>query len=204
MRRWLLGSVSGLLTAVTLAAAAFAAANFHGPSTEDLLRDIAVIDRELALAERTLETYKDSPPIAEQVALRMAVLETTRAMLEQKRLSWLRGLNLVFRIDGWEVVPDRHKLEDLQAQLTDAEAGMLTARIWAARANNDVSRRLAMTLEQVHLLTHAAIRQQMAVAGLGLALPPVEAPDPVSPSPEVVSEDRTGVVGALERPSVRP
>jgi hypothetical protein len=200
MRRWFLGSLSGIVTAVTVAAAAFAAVTVRGPSAEDLMRDLAVIDRQLALAERTLTGYRDNPPIAEQIELRIAVLTTTKAMLDQKRLSWLRGLNLIYRVDGGEVMPDRDNLAALQARLAEAEAGMLTARKWAARSTNQVGKNMALALEQVHLLTHAAIRQQMALESLGLALPPA-VETAATPPPQPASEDRVGVAGVLNRPA---
>lgn len=210
MRRWLFGGLSGVLTAVSIAAAAFAAVNFRGPTSEDLVREMAVIDRELALAERNLAAYRDKPLIAEQVTLRIVVLETTRAMLDQKRLSWLRGLKLIYRVDGWEVMPSREALAALQAQLADAEAGRLTARRWAASSTNDVTRNMALALEQVHLLTDAAIRQQIALAGLGLALPPpaaetAEAPlaaETAATAPPVeLSRRERGIAGVLNRPA---
>lgn len=200
MRRRLFGSISGVLTAVTLAAAAFAAVSFKGPTSEELMRDLAVVDRELALAERQLAEYSDKPLIAEQIALRTAILQTTRAMLDQKRLSWLRGLKLIYRVDGWEVTPNREALAALEARLADAEAGMLTARTWAARSTNEVTKNMAMALEQVHLLTQAAIRQQMALERLGMSLPP-QAESIATTEPAPASEDRTGVLGALERPA---
>lgn len=196
MRRWF-GGLSGIVTAATIAATALAAVNFRGPTAEDLMRDIAVVERELALAERTLSSYRDKPPIAEQIKLRIAVLETTHAVLEQKRLSWLRGVKLIYRVDGWEVTPDREALAAFQAQLDDAETGMLTARKWAASSTNEVTKNMALALEQVHLLTHAAIRQQMALAGLGIALPPLAAEAPTS---EVLQRDDS-IVGALSKPA---
>ncbi len=209
MRRRLLGTISGIVTAVTFAAAAFAAISFRGPSAEDLMRDLAVVERELALAERTLAQYSDRPLIAEQVALRVALLQTTRAMLDQKRLSWLRGVKLIYRVEGSEVVPNRDALTDLEARLADAEAGMLTARTWAARSTNEVAKNMAMALEQVHLLTHAAVRQQMALEGLGMAVPPppptaaaalpAAEPPPAKSTPAEPAPADRGVIGALNR-----
>lgn len=202
MRRWIFGSISGVLTAVTIAAAAFAAVNFKGPTAEDLMRDLAVVERELALAERTLAQYSDKPLIAEQIALRVALLQTTRTMLEQKRLSWLRGVKLIYRVDGWQVAPNREALAALKARLADAEAGMVTARTWAARSTNEVAKNMALTLEQVHLLTHAAIRQQIELESLGMAFPPAAVETAVAPA-KPATGDRTGVVGALDRPVTR-
>lgn len=196
MRRRLIGSVSGIVTAVTIAATALAAVNFRGPTADDLMRDIAVVERELTLAQHNLETYRDKPPIAEQIELRIAVLQTTHAMLEQKRLSWLRGLKLIYRVDGWKVQPDPNALAALQDQLDDAETGMVTARKWAATSENEMSKNMALALEQVHMLTHAAIRQQMALEGLGIALPQ-QAAESVS---EVSSRDDE-VVGSLKQPA---
>jgi hypothetical protein len=183
MRRWLFGSLSGLMTAVTIAAAAFGAVTFKGTTTEELLRDLAIVEREIVRAEHDLATFRDRPVIADQIALRIAVLETTRAMLEQKRASWLRGLRLIYRVDGQEVVPDRDALAALKAQLDDTEAGMLTARRWAARSTNEVTKNMALAMEQVHLLTQALIREQMALEGLGMALPtPPEVDAAMTPS----------------------
>ncbi len=199
MRRRLLGSISGVLTAATIAATGLAAVNFRGPTADDLMRDIAVVDREMALAERNLATYRDKPPIAEQIELRIAILQTTHAMLEQKRLSWLRGLKLIYRVDGFQVQPDAAALATLQAQLDDAEAGMVTARRWAASSTNEMTRSMALALEQVHMLTHAAIRQQMALAGLGIALPQTAA----EPAVSEVSRRDDDVVGSIKPASVR-
>ncbi len=77
MPRWLLSSLGGLsavVTAVAVAATAFAAITLRGPSSDDLVRDMATIDRELALAERTLVAYHGRPLMAQQIELRMAVL----------------------------------------------------------------------------------------------------------------------------------
>jgi hypothetical protein len=151
------------MTAVTIAAGAFAAVTFRGATTEELMHDLAVVEREIVRAQHDLEKFSDKPVLVDQIALRLAVLQTTQAMLEQKRESWFRGLKLIYRVDGLEVIPDRDALAELQKRLSDTEAGMLTARRWAARADNDLAKNMALTLEQVHLLTQALIRQQMAL-----------------------------------------
>lgn len=189
MWRWLLGSLSGILTAVTIAAAAFAAVTFKGTTTEELMRDLAIVEREVDRAQHDLATYRDRPVVADQIALRIAVLETTHAMLEQKRESWLRGLKLIYRVDGLEVVPDRDALAALQAQLDDTEAGMLTARRWAARSTNEVTKNMALTLEQVHLLTQALVRQQIALEGLGMTPPALPKVDAAATPPVLTNGD---------------
>lgn len=191
MRRWLFGSLSGLMTAVTIAAGAFAAVTFKGTTTEELVRDLAIVEREIVRAQHDMVRFSGKPVVVDQISLRLAVLETTHAMLEQKRESWLRGLKLIYRVDGLEVVPDRDALAELQKQLNDTEAGMLTARRWAASTDNEVVKNMALTLEQVHLLTQALIRQQMALEGLGMTLPAPPKVDAASTHPVITNGDAT-------------
>ncbi len=122
-------------------------------------------------------------------------------MLDQKRLSWARGLDLIYRVDGGEVVADRDEVAALQAKLADVEAGILMARKWTAQSTNDVTKNMALALEQVHLLTKAAIRQQIAFAEMGMAVPPPESIRAATPATTAATEDRTGMVADALHPS---
>jgi hypothetical protein len=83
---------------------AIAALSGAGPSTAALDQDLAEIHKEISASEQEASTYS-AGLILMQIQSRLATLRNTEAMLAQKRLSWLRGIELGFAVNGLPLTP---------------------------------------------------------------------------------------------------
>jgi hypothetical protein len=69
------------------------------PTRATLDADLSKLNEEITSAQADLKNYP-AGLINLQIALRLQTLKTTRAMLEQKRASWLRMISLSYTVDG--------------------------------------------------------------------------------------------------------
>src|SRR5262245_29478785 len=98
-------TVGGSLALLLVAGASFAALNASGPTTAELESDISEVQHQIEDVRAFSAQYGEGSPIRGFAGLRLAILETTKAMLDQKRKSWLRGVNITFVIKGNPVSP---------------------------------------------------------------------------------------------------
>jgi hypothetical protein len=193
MRRWLLRSVGGLLTGMAIAAAAVAASNVRGPTTEVLRQDLIEVEAEIKEAQTAVAQYGSGSLIAAEIQLRVAILQTTKSMLEQKERSWLRGIDLSYVVDGRKLSPDPALISRLQKDLATAEAEAAAAREKASLYSGGLVQAMALAEEQTHLVTRAAIRQNIALAGIGLTFPAAAAAES-QPAPIGQTVDEEGAL----------
>lgn len=169
------------LAPLTVASWGAFAINMAGPSPEELAADMAAIDAEIAEAKVALVQYSGGA-IVSQVHVRLAVLTTTRAMLDQKRRSWLRGIDLRYYVDG-AAVP-RSDAATIEALLRDRDAALAnaeTAKSKAALYSGGAILAIILVEEQTHRATAALVGEQIAMAKLGIALPTLPATPPAVP-----------------------
>jgi len=112
--------------------------------------------------------------------MRLAVLETTRAMLDQKRRAWIRGVALSYTVEGKRLTPDPALLEQLEREAADAERQVAEAQSKADLYAGGLVHGLALAEVQTRRVTAAVIRQRMALAWTGLGVP-VTADQPPPP-----------------------
>ena len=168
IRRGLIATVA----VITITSWGAFAVSALGPSPEQLAADIAEIDTTLVDAREVASKYGPESVLGVQLALRIAVLETTRAMLDQKRLSWLRGIDLEYRVEGRAMgLIDRETEVAAQDEIDATIASAAAAKAKAALYSGGLLQGLALVDEQTQLTTVALIKQRLALARLGMSLP---------------------------------
>lgn len=92
----------------------------QSPSTSELDADIAAVNRQIADAEAEYATYSGGA-LQVLVKVRTEVLKTTAAMLEQKRASLLRRIDLQYHVAGQPQVPDEALIANIGSDIAAAE-----------------------------------------------------------------------------------
>jgi hypothetical protein len=142
------------------------------PTKTALDGDISAVESEIASAQSQSSSYAQGSLLQVLVSGRLEVLNATKAMLDQKRVSVLRGIAINYTLEGspWSATsPDELKLleDDLAAQKTkarEAEAkATVTAGLLAVLASVDAG------IEQ---MTEAMLRQRYLAAKYGLPYGP--------------------------------
>ena len=100
------------------------------PSTEEIDKDISLLNEEISNAQATAQEYSRGL-LAVLATVRLETLKTTKVMLEQKKNGYKRFIPLTYSIDGKRYSPPENKdnllndlnndLESLQEDLTKAE-----------------------------------------------------------------------------------
>ncbi|WP_431271800.1 hypothetical protein [Dankookia sp. P2] len=163
--------LSGIIVAAAAAAglAAGTAINTSGPSTASLDADLTAVRTEIAAAEA--DASKLGGVLAVQANLRLRVLRSTEAMLDQKRLSFLRGIQLVYRDDapGQSISPDAGPR--IEREMAAAAADLASAEAEAARYSGGLILSMIMLRAETAKVTLATLRQQRAFSRYGIPLP---------------------------------
>lgn len=91
------------------------------PTNTELDADISAIEIEIKEAEAAALQYQKG--ILMMAKIRIETLKTTRAMLQQKRASLIRGIDLSYTVDGAKrAAPDPTRLSEIQRDL-EAQTG---------------------------------------------------------------------------------
>lgn len=180
-----------IVAAVTLSAAvSLAVVRGAGPSTDELDAVIASTKTEISTTEAEAVQYASGLILAE-AQIRIAVLKSTLAMLEQKRQSFLRGINLVYQ----EPTPRLAAPADdaaAVAELAKARADVTAAQMEAASYSGGLIRMMALVREATAKATEATIEQRIAFMKLGIplaALPSAGSPVPKTPGNVTTDKD---------------
>lgn len=169
-----------------IAASAFAVAAsiYSGPSTEQLASDIDAISAEIRTVESEANRYESGSVIRFQIDLRLKTLATTKSMLEQKKLSLIRGIDLKFTQDGREITPvDPSTLKSIDDEIAAANAAADAAKAKAAQYAPSLVQSMALVEEATYRASVAISRERRAILMLGYALPPSTAAGSGLPSP---------------------
>lgn len=137
------------------------------PTQAELDGDLQVLDGEIAEAKTAAAKY-DKGLLVAVILARLEILETTRAMLQQKRSSILRGINLAYTVDGqgWKPASEAD-LKAVGAELGKQQARTQIADIKAAGAGGLLGI-MAKVEAQAEHLTETMLLQRALAAKYGL------------------------------------
>jgi hypothetical protein len=183
-----------ILALGVLAIAAFAV-NAGGPSPDQLAKDIAEVDAEIKEATATAALYGEGSVLRLQIDLRANVLKTTRAMLNQKRRSWLRGIDLGYQVAGRPVEPaSAAEIKEIEAAIADANSAMAKAQAKADLYSGGLVQVMALVEVQTQAARKAIEQQRLALARIGMALPTTGTQPRKPPPPTGQTIDEKGAL----------
>ena len=90
------------------------------PSTEEIESDIGLLDKEIKEATATVQDYSGGL-LAILANVRLETLQSTKAMLEQKKTGFKRYIPVSYSIDGKKYSPPENKNDLLQELGQDLE-----------------------------------------------------------------------------------
>lgn len=181
-----------------------AAAIYSGPTTEQLTSDIDALSEEINIVRDDVGTYEPGSIISLQIDLRLKTLEATRQMLEQKRASLIRGIDLKFTQNGRELMPvDPATLKALDDEIAEAASAADAAQAKAEQYTSGLIKSLALVEEATQRASVALINERRVILMLGYGLPEtpkkaVSVPTPASSPPQAASGPK--IPGTLHAP----
>ncbi|MFL5284772.1 MAG: hypothetical protein ACJ8AW_28305, partial [Rhodopila sp.] len=108
--------------------------------------------------------------------MRVAVLKSTEAMLQQKRLSVLRGITLVFRDDVPPAVAVTGDSDRIEQDLSKAQGELREAQFEADRYAGGLIKSLAEVRVTMTRMTITALEQQKLLRRYGIPMPSLAPP----------------------------
>lgn len=141
------------------------------PTTTALDGDLKQLDAEIAAAEIDLKQYEGGL-IRILIEARLATVKTSRAMLDQKRRSLLRGIQLSYTADGqpWKPASEA-ELKEITDALKEQHRITMDADVKAITSGGLIGI-LAKVEAQVAHMTEAMLVQRALAAKLGLPYAP--------------------------------
>jgi len=177
---------------IALLVAGTAAVMAEGPTTTELDGDILVVQKWISEAEEDAAKY-GSGVIRSYAALRVQILKNTEAMLQQKRLSLIRKITLVYHDNLPRVALDVD-LTALDQEIAKAEKEQIDAEIEARRYSGGLIQAMSLVRVAIAQTTIAALEQQKLLSRYGmpmLALPRLTTtPEKKQEPPGVVAKDK--------------
>ena len=178
----------------TLVAIVASLLTLSDPSTDDLDRDIASIRAEITSA--TDESGKYSGGLLKGlIDTRTEMLRLTEAMLDAKRKSILRRVNLRFEIEGHSVAPSAASdLAKIESDLSEARNRIAAAEARAGQYTGGMVQALGLVTAETERLTLAQLQMAYYSAKYGLSAPKVKVPElsgiPATSTPGTVVKDK--------------
>lgn len=192
MRLKVLGGVVALALAAT-AGSAIALVSAE-PTDAMLDADLATVRSEIAAAEADATAYSGGLILA-QIELRLQTLRTTEAMLDQKRRSWFRGIDLIYRVDGREHPPTTaNDLATIEDELRTLSGEIARSEAEAARYSGGLIQVMTLATAATQRTSLALLRMRYLTAKHGIPLY-IDADSPTggagtsSPTPGAVVAD---------------
>lgn len=138
------------------------------PSSEVLDKDLAEIHAAIAAADTEAAQYRGGL-ILVQLQLRKSVLQTTEAMLLQKRKSLLRRINLKYSVDTKEVKPaSADQLSAIEKDMQDVESKIKKALDEAAQYRGGLIQITLLMNAETQKMTLAALQHKYYTAKYGI------------------------------------
>lgn len=153
------------------------------PSTEQLDKDIAAVSAQIKDAETEGGQYAGGA-IQSLIFVRIQVLKTTLAMLEQKRTSILRRVDLVYSVDGEEVSVNADIISSLDLELDKFSEELGRFKSEAALYSGGLIQSLALINAATTEMTLAQLRQRRLAEQYGFQF---RLSGTVAPASETVS-----------------
>ncbi|MBK1795474.1 hypothetical protein JHL21_13305 [Devosia sp. WQ 349] len=113
------------------------------PSTEQVNADLAAVHSEIARAEAD-RTAVSGGAIENLFTARIEILRTTAAMLEQKRSSMLRRIDLAYTVDGERAAPNSEAVASIEREIKVASAERDRMQAEAARYSGGLIQTMAL------------------------------------------------------------
>jgi hypothetical protein len=159
------------------------------PSTSAIDQDIAGVQREIADATTERDKYSGGL-ITVLIDVRSNILKSTESMLEAKRLSWLRRVDMVFTVDGRAVEPQpQQSLDAIEKDIQETDQRIAKAEAEAERYSGGLVQGLALVNVATERVTRAQLLLAYYSAKYGLAAPlPKTEKQPESPPPNTVKD----------------
>jgi hypothetical protein len=150
-----------------------AALNVEGPTGEQLNGDISEIDQQLGTARGLAAKYQEGSALRTQVDLQISILETTRAMLDQKRRSLFRGISLSYSVKGVLLKPpSADTITAMQKEISRAQSDADAAEAKASQYTGGLLQITTLMEAQTHRVRVAVLKEQLAIAVVGLGAVP--------------------------------
>jgi hypothetical protein len=141
------------------------------PSTAQLDKDIAQVRQEIEATHTQSAAYTGGA-IKALIDLRGRMLAVTESMLEAKRLSWLRRVDLVFTTEGRPIsVRPSVELKKMAEDIKAADTRIAEAEAKAAQFTGGLVRGLALMTAETERMTKAQLLLSYYSAKYGLAPP---------------------------------
>jgi hypothetical protein len=171
--------VTAALASVAILAGAYGALNAYGPSDEQLGADIQDLDKRLEAARSFGERFGEGSLLRVQNDLEVAFLRSTRAMLDQKRKAWLRGISLSYNAEiGTGRPGNPEAIRAIDSEIDDAQRKIKEADARAAQYTGGLLQITGILEAQTARVTEAVLRQKRALTEIGLG---ALAPSPTVP-----------------------
>ena len=183
------------ITGITIAAVAVCVAlglvlyARSDPSTATLDGDIATVREHIQHTDIEIRKYEGGF-IRTMIELRREVLKTTEAMLEQKRSSLIRRIDLRYVTAGAAVEPSQEKLDQLTADIAAAKAKLEADEVKAAEYSGGLVQAFSLMTVETDRLALAQLHLAYYAAKYGISLELKL----LSPGTEGKKETKPGVV----------
>jgi hypothetical protein len=151
------------------------------PSTAALDADLAHLSTEIADADAEAAKYQGGL-IKSLTELRREILRSTEAMLQQKRASLLRRIDLSFTLEKSAPSPAA-KLEEIDADIRAAQSKLAADEMDAKRYTGGLVQAMALTTVATDRLTLSQLRLAYygAKYGTGFSIPELNRPRTAPP-----------------------
>jgi len=162
------------------------------PSTAMIDQDIVRIRGEIADASAEKEKYSGGLIIS-LIEVWSEVLKTTESMLQAKRLSWMRRMNMAFTVEGRTLQPQAQDEPDkIEKDIRDTEKRIAEAESEAQRYSGGLVQGLALASAATERITRSQLllAYYSAKYGLTAPLPRTPSPDSGSEPPHNTVEDK--------------
>jgi hypothetical protein len=136
-----------LIATVVITFCAMTALLFYlhaSPSTEELEADLENVRSQLAAADADAAKYSSGFLLA-TIEVRREVLKTTEALLQQKRDSFLRRVDLRYTVAADPVVQSGERLEEIAGEIAKADAKLVKDQAEADNYSGGLIQALALS-----------------------------------------------------------
>ena len=140
------------------------------PSTKELEGDLAEVKAAITTAQDEVAQYKGGL-IKTQIELRVQILKNTEAMLEQKRKSILRSIDLDYTIDGKAYKNYTEKqLKSLEVDIQSTKSEIIKQQTEADKYRGGLIKTMQLTAVAIARVTLANLEMRYLTARHGIPL----------------------------------
>lgn len=156
-----------------------------GPSTDDLDTDLVQISRDIADAADDAAKYSGGL-LLNMIEMRASALKTTQGMLQAKRASVLRRINLVYIANGKAVQPaPADTLRNIGADIEASQGRILEVEVKARQYTGGLIQTMLLLNAETERVTHSQLLMSYYAAKYGMALPSLPSPPGATPTARV-------------------